>query len=391
MNSSKKKRSSIIVIVIGAIVFVSGIIISNLLASQKKDPASAIPKPKVKRVKTVEVFYDTNPENIIKSHGRVNAINKIDISAEVSGKIFKGNIELRVGESFKKGDLLFKIDNRIQSFNLSSKKSDFISLVASQLPDLQIDFTSEYEKWNTFYKSITVNDPLPRLPEFASETEKTFFANRNVLKTYFTIKADEVQLEKFSVTAPFSGTIGSVFFQEGASVNAGVKIATLISGNNLEVEIPIDPEYLKWLQKGQKIELKDKKTGDEYIGKLIRISDAIDSKTHLINIYASVSTKSHQNLFDGSFLSATIYGSDLESGFEIPRKALYDRKYVKVLRDTIIETQNVEILQMRDETALIKGIEEGKHVIIQGISDDLSRFKTVEVLVSKDEYKATIK
>ena len=389
MNSNKK-TASYIIIALSLVLVASGIGIAKYLIAQKKEPSKKPAQAKIKRVRTTSVSYDQNPENIISANGRVNAVSKIDISAEVGGRLIAGNVALREGTSFRKGDVLFRVDSRIASLNLKAKKSDFMSLVAGILPDVKIDMNDQYAKWLSFYESIDINKPLPELPAFSTAVENTYVSNKNIIKTYFSLKSEEVQLEKYALRAPYSGTIDVVYFQEGANVGVGARIASLVSAKNLEVEIPIDPSYLKWLNVGKKMTLHDQKSGKTFDGKLIRISDAIDPNTQLINVYAKVEGKDVSLLYDGSYLLATIYGSDLEAGFEIPRKALYDQKEVIVMQDSLLVKMPVHLIKQKNETALIKGLPENTRVVIDGLNGTFSEYSIVDVPVSKDEYKALL-
>ncbi|MEQ9413221.1 MAG: efflux RND transporter periplasmic adaptor subunit, partial [Cyclobacteriaceae bacterium] len=147
-----------IVIIGGTIVF------SNFLISQKELPPQR-PKTETKNyVKVVPVAYQPIPVSI-EAFGRVGSSQQLNLVAEVGGKLLPGNISFKEGTNFRQGDVLAKINNSEQLLNLQSRKSNFLNLVASVLPDLKIDFPENYDQWDAYYNNIDLDNTLPVLPK----------------------------------------------------------------------------------------------------------------------------------------------------------------------------------------------------------------------------------
>ena len=127
---------------------------------------------------------------------------------------------------------------------LIARKSNFLKLLSSSLPDIKIDYSDEFNKWERFFNSIKVNAALPKFPNFNTTKEKNFIVSRSILSEYYSIQSDQERLKKYMILAPFNGTIIEAFTDEGAVVNPGSPIVSIIRKGDLEIEIPVNPQYL---------------------------------------------------------------------------------------------------------------------------------------------------
>ena len=75
--------------------------------------------------------------------------------------------------------------------------------IACILPDIKIDFPESFQKYQDFFNSLKIDQPLPELPELDSDKEKVFLASRNILNDYFNIKSAEVRLSKYRLICTF--------------------------------------------------------------------------------------------------------------------------------------------------------------------------------------------
>ena len=70
--------------------------------------------------------------------GTISSFNSVDISSEAQGQLNKGKHNLKPGTNFRRGDLLFKINDTEAQYNLRARKSGFINILASLLPNLKM-------------------------------------------------------------------------------------------------------------------------------------------------------------------------------------------------------------------------------------------------------------
>jgi multidrug efflux pump subunit AcrA (membrane-fusion protein) len=132
MNFRKFAFGSLILIFIGALSYFSMV----FLISLKKKPEMPRVQKATPLVGIQKITYTTIPVNLVKQ-GRLISNHKVDISSEVQGKILKGDIPLKTGQAFKKGDLLFRVYDEEAKLALRAAKSRFLTSVANVLPDIK--------------------------------------------------------------------------------------------------------------------------------------------------------------------------------------------------------------------------------------------------------------
>ncbi len=334
------------------------------LSDMKITPPRKPPKEVVRYVKAEKVEYN-NVITEVEALGRVTSKTEVTLIAEVRGKIMKGDISFKIGQSFNKGDLLVKIDDEIELYNMKSRKSSFLNSVAGMLPDLRISFPKNYEEWNSFMESIDIDSKLPDLPELSSTQERIYMASRNILTNYYTIKSAEANFESYHIYAPFSGTITEVSLEEGAVANPGSRLGKIINTKNLELEVPVEIGSAKWLKVGQRVEVYDSKKTSSWKGKIVRKSQNVNPTTQSINVYISLNSTSKNPLYKGEYLEAIFGGIKLFNVMEIPRKAVFNQNEVFIVKDGLLEKREIIIEKINKDKIYLSGLENGVEIVAE--------------------------
>lgn len=334
------------------------------LTNSKKDPESRA-KEKAKiyvRANTID-YSDINTS--IEASGRLSSQSLVDLSAEVSGMLLQGDVSLKEGANFKKGDLLVRIFDEEAKNNLKASKSRFLNSIAGILPDMKIDFNEEFDKWNNFFSAIDIDKELPTLPKFNTEKEKIFLASRNILNDYYSIKSSQVRLSRYRIYAPFKGTFTNVLMEVGSVVNPGTRIANMIKTDNLEMEVPVRAEDIYWINLGDKVKVSTNNAEMTWWGKVVRKSDYVDPASQSIMVYVAVEPQNDKPLYQGQYLQAEFSDKIVKQSFEIPRNALFNKNEVYLVEEGILKRASVKVLKLGATTALISGPEENATIVTE--------------------------
>jgi len=371
-----KRKLIIIVSGIGIVLF--SFFSMQWLSGMKKTPPRKPPKEVVRYVKTEKVEYK-NVVTEVEVMGRVTSKTEVSLIAEVRGEIMKGDISFKVGESFKTGDLLVKIDDEIEFYNMKSRKSSFLNSVAGMLPDLRVSLPENYDEWNSFMESIDIDNDLPDLPEISSIQERVYMASRNILTNYYTIKSAEANFESYHIYAPFSGTITEVSLEEGAIASPGSKLGKIIDTKKLELEVPVEISSAKWLKVGQNVEVYDNKVTSSWHGKIVRKSQNVNPATQSINIYISINSTSKNPLYKGEYITANFGGIKLFNVMGIPRKAVINHNEVFLVQNGFLKKREIRIEKINKDTIYFSGLEDGVDIVAEPLINASENTK-VEIL-----------
>ncbi len=185
---------------------------------------------------------------------------------------------LKPGTSFKKNDLLYKVSSEEMFYSLNARKAQLTNLVIAILPDISIDFPSEYEKWNLFLEGIKPSEFLPSLPSFSNKKESLFINSKGIYGEYWSIKGLEEKISKYIYLAPFTGVVSEVYIEPGSIINPGSRIARIFNRENMEVKLPIPIDVFEKFKNLERCCLKMQKE------KLLRKVNFYDRKEKLIPI-----------------------------------------------------------------------------------------------------------
>ena len=352
-------------ILLPVLIIVAGFLIMIALMSFRTEPPrrEAQLQPRVVEARQVAL---TDVTSEVVAYGRVTSSEPVDLYSEVSGVLTEGNVPFRPAQSFKRGDLLVKVDDRQARFQLNSTKSELMTALASVLPEIKLDFPEEYQTWQDYFNRCSFDAELSPLPETENPKVKLFLSRFNVYKLYFSVRDQEVKLEKHHFYAPFDGSIVSVDLRVGASARSGSRLGQIISLEDLEVELSVPAEDRGWIRVGQVVTLTSTESSSHWRGTVRRAGSAIDERTQTVPVYVSVQQTASSALLDGTYLKARIPGRVVSDAVSIPRKALYDEKYIYVISDGKLVSREVSIARKENDSVIIDaGLNAGDTVVVQ--------------------------
>lgn len=355
------------------ILLVGAFFFSNFLASKKELPPQRPKPPVVNYVKVQEVVYKETPVEI-EVFGRVGSSQQINVVAEVGGRLDQGSVNLKAGENFRKGQVLARINNNEQMLTLQSRKANFLNLFASVIPDIKIDFPDTYDLWLAYYNKIDLNKDLPSIPTEIPSKARTFLASKGILSEYYSIKSLEENLKKYTIVAPYTGSIVSVNLEIGSVVNPGANIAAIIRTDKLELKVPVQQKDINYVTIGAEVEIVQEDATKSWKGKVVRKADFIDPNTQSISVYIGIDDDA-TDVYDGLYLKAVIPGKVIDQGMEIERSVIRNKNEVFVVADSVLKTRKVNIVKVTSNIAIINGLDEGDKMVVDAPSNASNNMK----------------
>lgn len=285
---------------------------------------SALPAAKTQmvRVETVTVTKMVLADQF-ETLGSLSSRDNIEVSSELAGQIVK--IHFKPGTLVEKGTLLIQLDNTVLKSELATAKAN-LSLSESNY------------------------DRIQRLAErkLASEQAKDQ-ALADLREKQNIVKARQAMLEKLSLRAPFSGTLGSRKISVGQYVKAGQPLVSLIANQQLRVEYSLPERLISRLQQGQKIQVfSDAYPKQTFRGSVNYIAPIVDKETRTIAVEALINNE--QNLLSpGLFVRVRHQLSLAKMRLLVPEESLIPT----------INGQKIFIL--RGNKAITKGVKTCMH------------------------------
>jgi multidrug efflux pump subunit AcrA (membrane-fusion protein) len=354
-----------ILIILPIVILIVGFIAMRILINMKKEPPkrAAVVRP---RMVAAEVVALKDIPSQITAYGRLMSAQPITLFSEVSGEIMRGSVPFQPAQSFKKGDLLLNIDDRQIKLEINTAKSDFLNAVASVLPELKVDFPEEYEKYQAYFDCCGFDEKLGELPETDNQKVKLYLSRFNVYKLYFAVRNLEIRLEKHYFYAPFSGSIVSADLRVGSTVRVGSQLGQIINLENLEVELPVPAIDIQWIDRSKPVTFTSSEIVGEWRGKIQRIGKNIDSRTQSVQVFASVDRGDQNGLYNGVFLKAQIPGTVIKNGISIPRKAIYEERFVYLIKNGKLDYREVVVSFQEPESIIAtSGIANGDTLVVE--------------------------
>ena len=352
--------------ILGILIIIISFQISQSVANKK----SKLPNEKKDLIKEVNVIKVKNGVYQVKIllNGVLKAFRRIRITARVQGLVKTIKPLFKAGQKYKSGQILISIDDSDYNANVISQRAYLYNLITSALPDLELDFSEDYKKWNLFMASFDIEKPTPFLPKMNEKT-RLFISGRGIISAYYSLQNLEQNLLFYQIKAPFDGVLVSSNVTEGSLIRSGQELGEFIAPDNYELKIAVPKSDINKIEEGGAVELRSIDNNQLYKGTIARINAKVNAQTQSIDAFIKVVSS---DLKEGMFLEADINSVLFDNVLAIDRSLLIEGKQLFVVEDNKVRLKKADVIHFTENLAIIKGFRNGELIIdhpIIGIYD----------------------
>ncbi len=321
-------------------------------------PPKLIPLVKIKKV------HYAPYKVILELDGRVRASKKISLVPQVAGKIVYVSPHLKEGGNFKKGELLFKIEDKDYVLAIYAAEAQ-VKKVESDLETLQARAQQAIKEWY-----LTKKTPPP--PLVSKEPEiRALKAQLEAAKAQ--LEKARLNLARTKIYAPFEGRTLKKLVDIGQYVAPPQVLAQVYSTQEMEVVSYASPEDLKWIKPGAKVEIISDINQKKARGTVKGLGGEVDEKTGLVPIIIEVNPKDGKKLLPEDYVKVLIHGPTLKKATVVPLNAIHQERGDQVVwivdQNNRLRFKKIQIAFIKkDEVVITKGLKEGEKVIVSPLS-----------------------
>ena len=358
-------RKSLVSVGFGLLLLIVGSFVSNLIININKS------EPNYNNNSLTSVYIKVVKNNSnkieIERNGKLQSSNRISIISEVQGiKKKHRNKNFKEGERFNRGETLIEINSDEFNSTVKQSRSELKNLIASVLPDIKIDYAENFNKWKNYFDNLSVEKPISKIPESASEKENLFLVGRGIESSYYKVKNLEERLSKYHIKAPFNGILVKGNISDGAFIVPNQILGEFIDPNNFEVGVNIPINHIEKIKLNQSVSIISEGYKDDVIGKIKRINRKVDEMTQTVKIFIEFNNR---NLFEGKFVEIKVPLGVIPNSQLISRSLLINDKYVFVAnKDDKISKAYVQPLFYNKKNVIVTGLENGTRLITSSVS-----------------------
>lgn len=273
--------------------------------------------------------------------GTTEAYKNIDVQSLVTGRV--SNVYFDDGQSVRRGDILFQIDDRDFRYQLVQAEAN---LLRDQIALLNA--IKEEERYRLLLAQRAVS-----VEEYEQMLTNKDSLNAAVMADNAAIMNANLQIEYSKIVAPTDGKAGEGLVDEGNIVYSG-GATTLVVINRITpiyVTLSVPEQYLGSMLKSQSsndlyVQLKTAKGDIAGNGQVDFIDNTIDATTGTIKVRA-LFPNLDEALWPGQFVKVSLRLYDINDALVIPDKAVQnnqDGQYVFVVgNDSKVEIRPIEV------------------------------------------------
>jgi membrane fusion protein (multidrug efflux system) len=181
---------------------------------------------------------------------------------------------------------------------------------------------------------------------------------------------DQTHLEKTKIRAPFKGVLGLRNISEGAYIQAGDDLVSLMDVSSMKLDFRVPEKFVGQVKIGQTVKVTvDAYFNKDFSGKIIAIDAGVDEKTRTMLLRARVSNDKNL-LYPGMFARVNLTLDERRGALLIPEQAIVpqgqDSFVFKVNGDKVVLTK-VKLGQRQAGTVeIIEGLHANDKVVVAG-------------------------
>ncbi|MEM1376447.1 MAG: efflux RND transporter periplasmic adaptor subunit [Pseudomonadota bacterium] len=332
---------------------------------QIREPVEAAPVERPTPLVETETLLAYDEPLPIRGEGFVRAFRSLGLAAQTSGRIIELHPAIETRGSFKKGDVLARLDDRQARASLAQIEAN----IASSSARLELNATQLERARSLRERGIIAQDQLDQLLTTQTELEANLQSQRA------SIESARLAVEFTEIIAPFAGKVLDKSADIGTVVSPGQAIANIYSADELEVIVPISereaaliPNLFDPAATQAKATVTSTFAGAqiEWDATVNRVANGVDQQTRTVNVAVRLNDPTAGRVVGGTltagtppalinaFVNVEIEGTQ-SNLFSTPSLALRDGSSIWVTEEGALRAVDVEVAHIDGQTTFITG------------------------------------
>lgn len=296
------------------------------------------------------------------------------LAAQVAGRLVWASPKFVDGGAFSEGEVMARIDAADYQLAVVRARAQ-----VAQSQEALAREEAEAELARQDWQALGRGEPPPlavREPQLAQ-------ARAQLAASQAALRSAELDLNRASIRAPFTGRVRERRANVGDYVGPGSPVALMFATDAMEIRVPLTDADLASMRlpvgftatganPGPAAHVSSVTGGrlHTWEGRLVRTEASVDARTRLV--YGVVEVRDPFNarhaapLAPGMFVAVRLEGSSRETLVAAPRSALKRNEYVYVVRaDNTVDVRQVRPAQTTaDEVLFREGVADGERVVV---------------------------
>lgn len=197
-----------------------------------------------------------NIENVIAATGKMDAVERVNVGAQVSGQVKK--LYIKSGDSVSKGQLIAEIDDQPQRSDLRNAQAA-LSVAQADLETREAALVRQQAQYQRLQQMIKTNaisrqDFDTAEQEWRSARAELTAQKARVIQAQIEVDKKQLELGYTRIMAPMDGTVIAIVTKQGQTVNAvqtAPTIAKLAQLGTMTIKVQISEADINNVQPGQ--------------------------------------------------------------------------------------------------------------------------------------------
>ncbi len=364
------------------VILLIGLAGMRAMVQSKPSPKKEVKKNPGYLVEVVKAKVENHPV-IVMGTGEVKARQESSLTPQVSGRVTYLAPHFVAGGVFKKGDLLFSIEDVDYRLAIDQAKAS-LAKAKYDLATVEAQARVARDEWKRL-EGVDGKDPGPLVlykPQLVN-------ARAGVASAQAALSRAKLDLERTRIHAPFNCRVRSEEIDLGQYIRSGTPIGVVAGTDEAEVYVPLPMEELKWLiiprgggeRRGSSAKVRLDGTGNPvtFEGRVDRSLGEVDTRSRMARIVVAIKDPYHlkekkggptRDLETGMFVTVEMRGKELVKVVSIPPDVLREGDTIwTVDSGETLKIRSVKVVRReRDRVYIDGGIKEGETIVTSSIA-----------------------
>ncbi|MDG1493854.1 MAG: efflux RND transporter periplasmic adaptor subunit [Luminiphilus sp.] len=370
-QSLGRQRLTVKKFLFAALLTGSGLLVSGLVLTGKPAPVANVPPEPLRPVVSVLRAQPSEISLAVNTQGTVEARRRINLVAEVAGKVSTVSERFEEGAFFDQGDVLLQLEQADYEFAIARAQSQ-VAAAEQRLAEERGRNRQAKREWREL-GTVEANALFLRQPQMKA-------AEAALKASVADLSAAQLALSRTEIRAPFSGRIESKRADLGQYIAPGAAVAEIYATDIVDVALPLNDSQLAALKLpmnanvalGIPVILSTAFGGRQWQwqAQIRRVQAVVDRQSRTVNAIAEVlqpfesEFSGRPPLTPGMFVRAEIPTPPIPNLVQLPASALRSDNTVLVVgTGEKLVRQPVAVQRRTEQWAWVSGLTEGSRIV----------------------------